>query len=401
MRRLSSLSVLAAALAGCQDAHTCPEDSGTTCIVAGTGRPGFNEDGLAARESTLYAPMDVEPRPGTIESVVVDWNNHRIRHLLDDGTMETIIGTALPGDGDPDDLDRTAGGVDGTTVGVNHPVQALWAADGSLVLPQWHNHRVRQWNPETGLVRITAAITPQNAGSGANSGFAGDGGPAAGALFFLPVDMTQGPDGAFYVVDQKNQRVRRMPDDWSSIQTVVGNGTAGFAGDGGPALDANLHFHAEGGQPPPSGGITAGPDGRIYISDTSNHCIRAFDPAANPPTIELIAGTGTAGFEGDGAAMAAALFNGPRDLAFGPDGLLYVADTDNHRIRAIDLDAGTVQTVAGSGAPEAADREYDEADDGVPALETPLDRPYGIGFDDDGVLFVADTWNHVIRRIAP
>lgn len=392
------LLAVATALVGCD--AVCPDTPGTTCVVAGTGLPGFNGDGEDPATRTLYEPMDIVPRPGTTDLVIPDWNNHRIR-LVSEGAISTLVGTILPGDGDPADADRTTAGAPGTEVGLNHPTQAMWDADGMLVLANWHNHRIRTWDPSTSLVHVVAADTPSSAGSGANSGFAGDNGPAMAALLFLPSDITQDQDGAYWLIDQKNQRVRKIQSDWGTINTIAGftdpQTPSGFAGDGGPLVDARFHFPVEGGQPLPGGGILAGADGKIYVADTGNHCIRVIDVAND--RIDRVAGVGVAGMSGDGAAAVDAELSGPTDLEWGPDGRLYFADTQNHVIRAVDLESGVIETVVGSGTPEEADRELDGEDDGLGVLDTPLDHPYGLGFDDDGVLHVADTRNHVIRRV--
>ena len=178
----------------------------------------------------------------------------------------------------------------------------------------------------------------------------------------------------------------RKIDPQGIITTVVGDGTAGFAGDGGDPLNARLQLPA-GSNPPPAGGLAFGPDGQLYIADALNHRIRRVDFAA--AVIETVAGNGTADFA-DGPALAAS-FNNPRDLAFGPDGRLYIADEFNHSIRVLDLGAGTLTTIAGNG------EESFSGDGGTPA-DAGLNRPAGLAFDADGRLYIADTYNHRIRR---
>jgi sugar lactone lactonase YvrE len=212
------------------------------------------------------------------------------------------------------------------------------------------------------------------------------------ALFSQPKAIAIDETGAMYVLDQRNFRVRKISADTApTIATVVGDGTSGFSGDGGDPLEAQLAFET-GGNPEPSGALALGPDGALYISDGLNQRIRRVD--FDKGEITTIAGTGEAGFSGDGGDARQAQLNGVRDLEFGPDGRLYLADSDNHRIRAIDLESGVIETVLGTGA--AGDNG-----EGHPPLETELDRPFGIAFDQAGVLFVADTFNSRILKVMP
>ncbi len=132
-------------------------------------------------------------------------------------------------------------------------------------------------------------------------------------------------------------------------------------------------------------------DGRLYISDALNHRIRRVDFQLD--LIETIAGNGQAGFSGDGGQATEASFYNPRDIVFGPDNRLYVADELNHRVRAIDLTTGIITTVAGNGVAEFAG-------DGGPATTSSLNRPAGLEFDAEGYLYIADTYNHRIRRVS-
>ena len=353
----------------------CSNIPNTICTYAGTGDAGFNGDGRPLLASTLYWPIDLTITP-TGTTYILDWNNHRVRRVDPDSTLTTVIGTDFVGDGPYDQSDLTAPGAAGTTVHLNHPTHLLPLADGALLLTAWHNHKLRLYDPTTGLVQVICGSDP---------GFAGDGGPARDALLSQPPQTVQSPDGSLYILDQRNQRVRKI-DPQGIITTVVGDGTAGFAGDGGDPLNAQLQLPA-GSNPPPAGGLAFGPDGQLYIADALNHRIRRVDFAA--AVIETVAGNGTADFA-DGPALAAA-FNNPRDLAFGPDGRLYIADEFNHRIRVLDLGAGTLTTIAGNG------EESFSGDGGTPA-DAGLNRPAGLAFDADGRLYIADTYNHRIRR---
>jgi serine/threonine-protein kinase len=209
------------------------------------------------------------------------------------------------------------------------------------------------------------------------------------ALFKQPKALELDGDGNAYILDQQNFRIR-MIDAEGNISSIAGSGTAGDTGDGGPALEATLNFEA-GSNPEPSGGLALH-DGMLYIADTLSSRIRVVDLAAG--TIDAFAGTGDPGFSGDGGPAADAQLNYPRDLEIGPDGHLYVADTDNSRIRAIDLETGEIRTVAGNGTLGLDDAE------GVPATEMAFARPFAIEFDAEGNLYVSDTINSRIVRVA-
>lgn len=381
---LAASLLLVAALAGCSDdtaEAVCVEESGHACIWAGqTDRLGLSPDGTHRLDGPLYWAEDIEFGPdGT--PYILDWNNHAVRRVLPDDTLDTIVGNGFVGDGPRDLGDLTLPGAPGTDVALNHPTDIGFLADGTLLLMSWHNHKLRTWDPETGLVWVMC---------GRGAGYAGDGGSAADALFNQPNSLVVDQDGSIYIQDQRNFRIRKISGGTDPIvTTVVGTGVAGFAGDGGDPLAAEIKFEA-GPNPEPSGALTLSPDGKLYFADSLNHRIRVVDFQAN--TINTVAGNGTAGFAGDGGPAVAAELNNPRDIEFGPDGRLYVADTENHRVRVIDLEAGTIDTFAGKGQGNAAD--------GLLAAEIELDRPFGIAFDQDGHLYIADTYNSRILKVA-
>ena len=352
--------------------------AGTITTWAGTGKPGWDGDDRPLLRSRFYWPVDVTITASD-EVYILDWNNHRVRHVTAEGTLETVIGTDFVGDGPYDESDQVPPGADGTAVHLNHPTHLLPLPDGTLLLTAWHNHKLRSYDPRTGFVQVIC---------GAGAGFVGDGGQAREALLNQPTQTVLGPEGSLYVLDQRNQRVRRIAPD-GTISTVVGTGGAGFVGDGGPPLEAQIRMPA-GSNPPPGGALAFDPQGRLYISDTLNHRIRRVDFTLD--VIETVAGTGEAGFSGDGGPATGASLNNPRDIVVGPDGRLYVADELNHCIRAVDLSTGTIATVAGNGA-------ADFAGDGGPATQASLNRPGGIVFDAHGHLYIADTYNHRIRHV--
>lgn len=376
---------------GAAAANPCAA-SGTVCTVAGTGQPGANRTEDRAAHSPLYAPMDVAAWGGPSEFFIGDWNNHQIR-LVRDGRIETVIGTDFLGDGDPAFDERTAPGVPGTTVALNHPTQMEYnPVTDRLLVPSWHNHRVREWDPATGNSLVVAANTDITDGNGANAGFAGDGGPAADALMAFPNSIAVDPDtGDFWVLPQSNRRVRWIAADFSLIDTIAGDGQQGYTGDGGDALEASFHFwDQEDLQPEPSGALEYDGAGLLYVADTSNHVIRVIDVQTG--IIDTLPGTGDQEMPGGSCDPAALCY--PRDIELGPDGRLWIADSGNHVIRVYDPETAELATAVGTFA-------AGDAAEGAPALQAALNRPHGIDITGDGTLLIADTYNHRIRRVTP
>jgi hypothetical protein len=217
------------------------------------------------------------------------------------------------------------------------------------------------------------------AGTG-TAGFSGDGGPAADARIRAPRTMAPTPGGGFVFVDTGNHRIRRVGSD-GTITTIAGTGTAGYSGDGGPATLARLDTPH---------GITVDAAGNVYVADSPNHRVRRIDPAG---TITSVAGTGLAAYNGDGGPATAAALRYPKGVEIGPDGLLYIADTVNHRVRRIGAD-GTITTVAGIGTSGFSG-------DGGPAVAARFFRPRNVAFATDGVMYVVDEGNHRVRRVDP
>lgn len=376
---------LGLALIGCGGTASRCDVSGHACTWLGMpGKTGFNGDGHDRLGTMLYWTMDMQfAHDGTVW--FIDWNNHLVRKVTAAGKVESVVGWSdpvFPGDGDAADpaAEHSAGGAPGSAVQLNHPTDLHELADGTILLMAWHNHKLRKIDPQTGQVWIV---------SGGGVGFAGDGGPAVAALYKQPSRMALDEQQNIYLIDQQNQRVRRIDAQTSTITTVVGSGTQGFAGDDGPANLAQLSFK-QGDNPEPSGGI-AYRAGALYISDTENNRIRRVDLTTG--IITTIAGTGQGGYSGEGAAAQAMLYH-PRDLEFGPEGDLYVTDTDNGRIRAIELASGTIRTVAGTG-----ELGLDGKED-VLATQMQLNRPFGIDFDLEGNLYISDTLNSRVVRVA-
>jgi hypothetical protein len=385
----------AASLAACGTEYASPDGSdgaagpppcagpGTICAFAGNGDPAFTGEGEPILATSLYWPVDLEFAPDG-RAYILDWQNHRVRRVDADGRLRTVFGTDEIGDGPiPGTGDETMPpGVPATSISLNHPTDLQFSPDGgTMILAAWHNHKVRQMDVGTNLADIVCGRGP---------GFAGDGGSDATALMNQPKSIALAPSGDLYVLDARNFRIRRIAAGTGEIDTVVGVGTRGAGGDGGDPLAAQFSFQVDGDNPEPGGAIALDGEGRIYIADTENHRIRRADLGRG--IIETIAGDGTSGSGGDGGPALLAELSHPRDIEFAPDGRLFIADTENHKVRAIDLATGIIDTVVGTGTAGVGG-------DGGSAREALLHRPFGIAFDAAGDLYVADTLNSMVRRV--
>jgi uncharacterized protein (TIGR03437 family) len=220
-------------------------------------------------------------------------------------------------------------------------------------------------------------------------GFSGDGGPATSAALGSPAGVAVDTAGNLFIVDSFNERMRKVTPD-GIISTVAGNGTNGFSGDGGPAINAELSLSDY-------GAVAVDAAGNLYIADEGNNRIRKVTPGG---IISTVAGNGAAGYSGDGGLAASGALNLSNSayatyagIALDAAGNLFIADTFNNRIRMV-TPAGIISTVAGTGA-------YGYSGDGGPAAKAALRYPNGVTVDASGDLFIADTFNNRIREITP
>ena len=196
-----------------------------------------------------------------------------------------------------------------------------------------------------------------------------------------PYGVVVGPDGALYFCDLDNQRIRRLDRETGATTTVAGNGDRGYTGDGGPATEAALNMPHE---------IQFDGEGHLYIVERDSHVVRRVD--AETGVISTVAGTGEAGFSGDGGPAVEAMLRRPHSIAFDPEGRLLICDIGNHRIRRVDPATGLIETWAGTGAREPTP-------DGAPLAGTPLNGPRAMASDPDGNLYLALREGNAIYRI--
>jgi len=293
---------------------------------------------------------------------IADTYNHRIRRMGTDGTITTVAGTGtdgFSGDGGP-----AAGGR------LAFPFGVAVDGAGNVYIADTDNHRIRRVDADGTITTVVGTGT---------YGYGGDGGPATAAQLAYPFGVAVDGAGVLYIADFDNFRIRKVGTD-GVITTVAGNGTNGFGGDGGPGTTAQIAAPH---------GLAVDEGGNVYIADRSNNRIRKLDAAG---IITTVAGTGTAGFAGDGGPATAARLASPQGVAVDDAGNLYITDRDNARIRRVDA-GGTITTIAGTGIPGYGG-------DGGLAVAAQLKAPFGAAVDAAGTVFVADTDNHRVRRIA-
>ena len=198
-----------------------------------------------------------------------------------------------------------------------------------------------------------------------------------------PYGITLGPDGTVYFCDLGNQRIRRFDPTTRRAMDIAGNGQRAYAGDGGPATAGSLNMPHE---------IAFDARGHMYIAERDNHVIRKVDAASG--VMSTLAGTGVAGFSGDGGPAREAQLRQPHSIAIGPDGRLLICDVGNHRIRGVNLSTGLIETIGGTG-------ERLPTPDGAPLKGTPLNGPRTLVVDRDGAMYLALREGNALYRIAP
>lgn len=353
-------------LAVCSVTWAATAPAATISTVAGTGQPGDNGANGPALETNIGEPFGVEVGPdGAL--YITEVRNHRVRRLdLKTGQLITVAGNGKKGyDGD---------GGPATSASLNEPYEVRFDRAGNMLFVEMRNHLIRRVDKQTGLISTVA-------GTG-KPGFGGDGGPAKQAQFLTPHSIALDADDNIYVADIGNHRIRRIDAKTGIVTSIAGNGKKELPQEGQTAL----------GQPLLGPRALCIDGGVLWVALREGHSVWKLDLASGKWS--HIAGSGKKGYSGDGGSAKTAALNGPKGIAVGPDKNLYVADTENHAIRKIDPRADKIATIAGSGP----DHEG-SAGDGGPATSATLSRPHGICVGPDGTVYIGDTNSHRVRAV--
>ena len=340
-----------------------PEFIITTAV--GTGEKGFAGDGGPATRALLNGPFDIAfDAAGNL--YFSDTFNNRIRRVdARGGVITTIAGSGdkgYAGDGGP-----------ATAAALNEPYGVVVDRAGNIYTADRLNRRVRRIDARSGIITTLA-------GTG-EAAYSGDGGPAAAAGLAEPNGLAfDAAERQLYITDVADNRVRVVDLATGTIASFAGTGAAEHSGDGGPAAAAGT-FGAR--------AVKLGRDGTVYILERQGSSLRAVDPRTG--IITTIAGTGARGYSGDGGPARDAVFDAPKEMAIDRDGSLLIVDTENHAIRRIDQRSGIVTAFAGGH--QGGDG------DGGPANAAGLDRPHGAVVGPDGAIYIGDTNNHRIRKV--
>lgn len=344
-----------------------PVSAATVTTLIGTGVAGYSD----TQVNNPYG-MAIGP-DGAL--YFCDLGNQRIRRLdLTTKRMTTIAGNGqrgYGGDGGP--------AVDASLAA---PHELVFDARGDLYIVERDNHVVRKVDMKTGMISTVA-------GTGV-AGFAGDAGPGVKAQLRQPHSIVRDRDGTLLICDIGNHRIRRLHLDTGIIDTYAGTGDAGTTPDGAPVKGTPLNGPRT---------LIQAPNGDLFLALREGNKIYRID--ARTQTLHHVAGTGGNGYGGDGGPAVQATFGGnaagnvarlagPKGLAYAPDGSLYVVDTESHTIRAIDTKSGRIRTALGTGA-QGDGPETDP-------LQCKLNRPHGVLFS-AGVLYITDSEAHRIRML--
>ena len=331
--------------------------------TAGTGEKGYRGDGGPAAEAHLSEPfMCAFDSTGNL--YIAEATNHCIRRVdVDSGVITTIAGTGdqgYSGDGGP-----------ATGATFNQPYSLQVDSNGGVYVVDRLNYVIRKVDAATGIVTTVA-------GTG-EAGYGGDGGPGTMAQFREPNDCFLDGSGGLFIADIQDQRIRRLDLASGIITTFAGNGEKERSGDGLPATEASILG---------ARAVCMDSAGNTYIAEREGNGIRMVDTQG---IMHTLAGTGEFGYDGDGGPALQATWGAPKAIRCDYAGNLLVVDTENHAIRRIDAATSLVTTIAGG-------RRGGEGDGGSATLAG-LDRPHGLDLDAMGNLFIADSNNHRIRVV--
>ncbi len=331
-----------------------------TYTVIGTGVAGAAADGEPVKTAKLNDPFGVLFGPdGALYWTEV--GNHRVLKLAS-GRVSVVAGNGVKGhagDGGPARLAQ-----------LSAPHELRFDSKGNMLVVERDSHVVRVMDGRSGMLSTLA-------GTGM-PGFGGDGGASSAAQLRQPHSIALDKNDNLYICDIQNNRVRRRDAATGIITTFAGTGEAADTPDEAP-LTAPLRGPRS---------IDMGPDGTIYLILREGNKVFSIGPDRR--SMRRIAGTGEKGHTGDGGPALGAMFNGPKGIAYAPDGSLYISDTENHVIRKVSLRDGTISTVMGTGM-------RGDGPDGDPH-KCALARPHGVTVQ-GGLLYIGDSENHRIRAL--
>jgi sugar lactone lactonase YvrE len=358
---LSALSLLAA-----------PTPSGRIETVAGTGQPGYSGDGGPATAARLNEPFHCD-LDGHGHLYIADALNHCIRKVdLATGTITTVAGCGKKG--------YTGDGGPARQATMNEPYAVVVDSGDNLYIVDRLNAVVRRVDGKSGHIETIA-------GGGQKERMRPDGSKATDVRLIEPNDCCLDGKGGLLIADVAAWRVYRV-DLHTGILTT-------FAGT--PRTRVRLDFRRLGNGGPATKAILVGPrgvcvdgHGNTYICEREANEIRKVDAQG---IITTIAGTTKPGNSGDGGDAKQAAFNGPKGIRCDKDGNIYVVDTENNTIRRIDARTNIIVTIAGG--------QRGSGGDGGDATKAGLDRPHGCVVDAHGAVYIADTLNHRVRKVAP
>ena len=332
---------------------------GNIATAASTGIAGYTGDNGQATSAQLSDPFAVA-FDGNGNLYITDVLNNVVRKVTPAGVISTVAGNGTRGyAGD--------GGL-ATSAELNEPTGVAVGSNGDVFISDFWNSRIR---------KVTSAgIITTVVGNGTR-GYGGDGGPATSGELYYPYEIALDAVGDLYIADEGNSRIR-MVSPAGILTTVAGNGTQGFSGDGGQAVNGGLFFPQ---------GVAVDASGDLYIADLYNFRVRKVTPAG---IISTAVGTGTSGHAGDGGLASNAQIGYPRGVTLDGAGNLYVSDSSNALIHRV-TSAGIISTVVGNGFTTYSG-------DGGPAITAGL-SPFGITVEPGGSFFIADFSNNRIRKV--